>query len=230
MRKTEAGLVAIVFLVLALAVASNYGSPSVTGFASINPIHSIPSIPSYDNVSATVLEFANDKSFEYLGDKALFCVVVEMDNETTYYYELVKYNGEAYVKESYCAWPLQDNIIVKFNSYEDLTEFKNNPKQFVAEKMNMGYYLFPSNYIIHGGNLRCSEEFKEKYCGGFFNYFSGSEIKDLGVPCCANQFTPTGMAFIFGSVVKTSGIFLIILIAIIIVMLLISRKKKINLV
>jgi len=220
MRKAEAFLLTIVFLVIALAFASNYSNPSLTGFASMQ---------SYENVSSTILGFANDKSFEYLGDKALFCFVVEMDNKTTYYYELVKYNGELYIKESYCADPLGNRVIIKFNSYDDLIEFRNSPKQFITEKRNSGYYIFPSNYVNKGGSVKCMPDFQQKYCGAFYHYFQSSELNAMGLSCCANyQFTPTGMAFIFGDFIKSSEIFLIILVVIIIVMLLISRKKKIK--
>jgi len=222
MRNAEAFLVAIVFLVIALAFASNYSSPSITGFASM---------PTYDNVSSIILGFANDKSFEYLGDKALFCIIVEMDNQTTYYYEFVKYNEEPYIKESYCASPSENRVIVKFNSYDDLMEFKNSPKQFITEKRNSGYYIFPSNYVKTGGDVKCIPPFQQRYCGALYNYFKSSELSAMGLSCCASYpFTPTGMAFILGDFIKSSAIFLIILIVIILFLIIISRKKKIKVV
>ena len=139
-------------LVTLLLIFTLSDKPRIIGYATF----------ATDAEAKTVIDiFANDNSIKMLGSGAQICAVVESGN-TTYYYQLSK-SGEAVdVAEKYCADPGQDNLIVKFNSYDDLLEFNSNPADFVKNKINTGYYIFPSNYVQAGGDVSCSEAFQGK--------------------------------------------------------------------
>ena len=212
MRKTIP--IALCLLFALMIVSLIYNNSPLTGFASYS-----------GGINDAIANLTSEQSFKLLGDGAFFCVVVETGNETTKYYEVAKYEGEAYVKESYCADPGQNNVIIKFNSYNDLLEAVQNPEKFIVEKRNTGYYIFPSNYVSYGGAAACSPSFQQKYCGALYAYFSSSEIGALGLPCCA-QYTPAGFAFFFGTAAGQGLVFLAILIAIIGMLIWASRRKE----
>lgn len=158
-------------IILVLNNGINY-----TGFATF---------ASETQVGAAISDLTSNTALGLLGDNAKICIVTEMDDLTTYYHNIVN-SGILSVQNEYCADPGQDNVIIKFNSYDDLVEAGANPKTFILEKQNTGYYTFPSNYIQTGGSPQCTQSFQQKYCGPFFYYFTKTELSKMDLACCAN--------------------------------------------
>lgn len=172
-------------------------------------------------------DFASHKAFKMLGNNALFCIVIQNGTERDYFV-VAKHEGEMLIKKEYCADPGKDNVIVKFNSYQDFYEAASDPKDFIINKRNTGYYIFPSNYVLPGGEVQCKYYFQMGYCRGLHGLFDGREISALGLPCCAD-FSPAGMAFGFvKGIFQSFWIILIILGFVIVFLLIFSRKKKIK--
>lgn len=139
-----------------------------------------------DDVLVDIKIMAADNALKLLDTGTTICVVVEMNNETTYYYELTKTDSLVDVSYKYCAEPGQDNIIIKFNSYGALQRFKESPKNFIKEMQNIDYYIFPSNYVAPGGAVNCNLDFQSKYCGASLYYFSSDELREIKLDCCAD--------------------------------------------
>ena len=205
-------LILIAFLMSALI----YSNMAVTGYASY------PAKPSESEISSMLVSV---KSFSYLGEGAVACILVQMDSNTIYHYEISKKEGRPSVADFYCGDPGQDNVIIKINSYDDWTALRENPKLFMVEKRNTGYYIFPSNYVMQGGDVKCSADFQQKYCGALYAYFTSSQLSALGAPCCAS-FTPTGFAFFFGTPAGEGLAFLVALLAVVGLLMWVGRKKK----
>lgn len=174
-----AGSLVVVFL--ALVLLNFYDSDDfITGYV----------VRSSGDVLIDVQVVAADNSLKVLGAGAKLCVVVEMDDNMTYYYELVKSDGSIVPQYKYCADPSNDAVIIKFNSYDDFAGFKADPSGFLVNKRNTGYYLFPSKYVESGGAISCTEEFQQRYCGAAYYYWNEQQQRDLQLDCCANYFLP----------------------------------------
>ncbi len=183
---------------------------------------------SSEEVGAVIQSLVEDKSFASLGDGAAFCIVVEAGSNNAYYYELLKYKGQPLITEKYCAEPNQNNIIVKFNSYNSLLEFRSDPKKFLTEKRNSDYYIFPSNYVFNGGAVNCPVSFQLRYCGAFYSHFTKDELAGIQMPCCAySKFSPAGLAFFIGGAFDNGWLLPLAVLAVIIAAsLLFYRRKK----
>ncbi|MBW3022584.1 hypothetical protein KY308_00585 [Candidatus Woesearchaeota archaeon] len=151
-------------------------NPAITGHATF---------ATSPEVNAVLSTLSRDNSLLLLQDGAEICVVVEVDELSTYYFDLIKSGQSVSVQESYCADPLNDNLIFKFNSYDDLLEFNSDPVSFIQDKKNIGYYIFPSNYVITGGEVLCTPDFQKKYCVAPYYYFTESQLRTAGMDCCA---------------------------------------------
>ena len=214
-------LIFLLFTFMILALINS--RPEISGFSTF---------ATQENVSGLIKGMTLDRSFEFLSNGARICIVVEIDNQTIYYYNMTKFNDSAIINQFYCADPGQDNLILKFNSYDSLLEAKNYPKWFISQKRNIGYYIFPSNYISPGGQVNCTPQFQEKYCGALYAFFrKSSDIAGLALPCCANyRFiprTPAGLAFAFGASIEENWwIYVAVLLIIMLFLYFFSRKKK----
>ena len=164
-------------LVALILLVTLNDKPAITGYATF---------AAREEARSVIDTFSKDNSFQFLGQGAQLCVVVEINNQTTYYYKITKFGDSADVEESYCADPGQDNVIVKFNSYDDLLAFNAGPAKFVTTRKNTGYYIFPSNNVQSGGDVSCSETFQKDYCVPLYYYLSKSDISKTGLVCCAN--------------------------------------------
>ena len=227
-------LISMLFTFMIIALIANNGSLP-TGYATF---------ATQEQVRSQINSLSADSATQLLAPGTQICAVVEIDDSTTYYYKLTKTGDIMDVAEQYCADPAQDSVIIKFNSYDDLASASQNPKLFVTEKLNKGYYIFPSNYIpVGGANVQCTSSFQEKYCVSLYKYFTSSEIAGTGLACCANyeltaeqkakiQEIKTGktgalespMDFLF----STTGIIIVIvvIIAIVIISSLVVMKPK----
>ena len=137
-------------------------------------------------VKAAINVIAGDNALKLLDEGAEICVITDIDEETTYSHALVKTGNTIQVREEYCGNPGQDNIIIKFNSYDDLLDSKSDPENFFINKKNEGYYIFRSNYVSEGGQLSCSSSFQETYCPAAYYYLSSSQMASAELACCAN--------------------------------------------
>lgn len=219
-------------LMIIVVITNNPGLP--TGYATF---------ATKDQVLSKINSISADSSMQLLAPGTAICAVVEVDNETTYYYKLAKIGDSMDVTEQYCADPEQDILILKFNSYDELASASQNPKLFITEKRNTGYVFFPSNYVTTGGNVQCTASFQQKYCVALYKYFTSSEIAGTGLACCANyeltaaqkakiqeiktgkkSTTESPMDFLF----STTGIIIVIIviIAIVIVSSLVVMRPK----
>jgi len=170
----------------ALMIITLLNQPAYTGYATF---------ATPEETLAVVNVLAADNSLQLMGERAQLCLVVEIDNATTYYYRLVKTGGIVDVNENYCADPGQDNIIIKFNSYDDLLAARSNPVTFIQERRNTGYYIFPSNYVEQGGVLKCTQSFQQNYCAPFYYYSTSTDLAQLDLACCANyELSPEQLA------------------------------------
>ncbi len=213
MRISIMTLIAVLFALMIFGIMES----NMTGYS----VHE-----NYEDSESIIKSFGSHRAFEYLGEGAIICFVVEEENRTSYY-EFAKFGDEALIEERYCADNLQNNIIIKFNSREALVAAAENPNSFIKNQRNIGYYILPSNYVRIGGQLECTPEFQQRYCGAMYGIFgSDKDIAILPLPCCANyRFTPSGMAFGIGT---ATGFFLPlgVLLLVIIVLFVFSRKKK----
>ncbi|MEM4337143.1 MAG: hypothetical protein QXG86_04010 [Candidatus Woesearchaeota archaeon] len=164
-------LVALLFLVII------HEKPTITTLATY---------ATSPEVKSVIDVLAQDNSLKLLGEGAPICIVVEIDNQTTYYFNISRRDNFVSVEEKYCADPDQDNIIIKFNSYEDLLLLKSNPQKFIKEKRNKGYYIFPSNFVKEGGEVACDYQFQKNYCPPLYYHFNKREIAETTLVCCAN--------------------------------------------
>jgi len=221
-------------MLFALMILLLINNPTPTGYATF---------ATRDEAKTVVNILAADSSMQLLGEGAQICIVVEIDSNNTYYYRITKTGGSSNIEETYCADPGQDNIIVKFNSYNDLLSARAGPKNFIIEKRNRGYYIFPSNYVQSGGILQCTQSFQQKYCAAFYNYFTKSELAAIDLACCANyeltaeqkatleqikKGKPAGIQFPAGFFFSTTGIIVIIgvIVTVLIVSSLLIAKPK----
>jgi len=147
-------------------------------------------IRSAEDVLIDVKVMSADNSLKLLSNGTKICVVIEIDNTTTYYYELTKTDSLIETTYKYCADPNQNNVIIKFNSYDSFSRFKENPKDFIIKSQNIDYYVFPSNYVSQGGKINCNPDFQERYCGALYYYFSTEEMRKIGLDCCAEYSLP----------------------------------------
>ncbi|MBW3022768.1 hypothetical protein KY308_01555 [Candidatus Woesearchaeota archaeon] len=215
-------LVSFIFALMILALINS--NPSITGSATDVILTAGAEIKQEVDAVMSTLQF--DKPVDYLAEGAEICFVVEVNN-TRYYYNLVKTHEGADVQNVFCADPDKNNIIIKFNSYEDLLEAKSKPRWFIIEKRNVGYYILPSNYVKQGGEVVCSPDFQQKYCGALYKYLGSSEISAIGLPCCASyRFTPAGMAFAFGASIEENWWIYASVLALILALLYFSMKRK----
>ncbi len=167
-------LITFLFALLFLLFINN---PTLTGHATF---------ATKEEARAVVNVMSADNSLKLLGEGAQLCVVVEIDQNTTYYFSLTKTGSIVDIQERYCADPGKDNVIVKFNSYDDLLSARGNPETFFFERKNSGYYLFRSNYIEDGGNLKCTQSFQQRYCAPFYYYLDSNDLASENLICCAN--------------------------------------------
>ena len=227
MRNKIVFATAFIFALMVLALANN--NPAITGFAT--EVISTAGAELKENIDATMQTLSLDKSANSLGEGAEICLVVET-NRTTYYYKLTKTGDSALAEEKYCADQGQDNLIIKFNSYDDLLLAKSKPRRFIIEQQNTGYYIFPSNYVLQGGEINCNQDFQQKYCEALYRYLSSSEMKRIGLGCCASfaPTTPAGLAYAYGNAfVRDGWVYVASLFVIIIALVVLStyrRKRK----
>jgi len=217
---------------MVLLVATN--NISYTGYATF---------ATSEEVRSAVNVASADNAFKMLGDGAQICIAVEIDDFITYYHRIVKAGALVDVQEIYCADPGQDNVIVKFNSFDDLLSARSSPETFFVEKKNTGYYFFPSNYVMPGGEVQCTQSFQQRYCPSIYYHLTKSQMAGAGLACCANyQLTaeqqkainelksgkPSALASPFEFIFSTTGIIvsIIVIIFIVIVSSLIVMKPK----
>ncbi len=165
------------FFALLIITLVHEGSPSFTGMATF---------ATNEQTRAVVNVLKADSAARLLGEGAEICLVVDIDNQTTYYYQLVKSGNLLDVQETYCADSGQDNVIINVNSYDDLLSARQNLRDFIIEKRNTAYYLFPSNYIQPAGEVQCTPSFQQRYCGALYKYFTSSQLASRDMVCCAN--------------------------------------------
>ena len=170
--------------------------PAITGFATF---------ASGSEVRNVVSQISSLDEFSLLKEGTQLCAVIEISNETAYYYKITKTGEIVSYEEKYCADPNQDNIIVKFNSYDSLLQFQANPADFVKTKKNTGYYVFPSNYVQQGGDVACSATFQKNYCPALYYDLKKSDMANLGLVCCANYELTADENAAIASLKKTKG-------------------------
>ncbi len=181
MKGKEAVIGSLLGVFIALIILNLYNpNSSITG----NVVR-----PSSD-VQVDLQVIASGDAFKVLGSGAKICTVIEMDANTTYYYELVKNNGAFTPEFKYCADPSNNAIIIKFNSYENFESFKSDPASFLANQRNTGYYLFPSKYVQSGGTISCDAEFQQMYCGAAYFEWSKEQMRSVQLGCCADYALP----------------------------------------
>ena len=223
MRRGILFLLAFLFSIMALSLLNNH--PHISGFAT--EVISTERAEFKEEMDAVVSTLRFEKSLKYLGENSDICIVIEEQNRT-YSYDMKKINDSVDISEAYCAAPNQNNVIIKFNSYKDLLDSKSKPRWFIKERRNTGYYIFPSNYVLQGGEINCTADFQQKYCGVLYSYLSSSEMSSMGLGCCASHiFTPAGLAYTFDvSVSENIWTYVILFTGIIVTLLVLSRKKK----
>ena len=212
----------IMFMILVLA----HNKPSISGFAT--EVITSSEAQFREGIYSTVNAISLDESLKYLGEGADVCMIVET-NKTTYAYQLLQKGDSVLVNEGYCGDLGENNVIIKFNSYEELLSAKARPRRFMFEQQNIGYYIFPSNYVMRGGEIQCSAEFQDKYCVAASLYLSSSEMKRIGLGCCAGVVpkTPSGMAYYYrAAFVREGWIYVIILFVIIMSLVFLSSYRK----
>ena len=176
MRNAVLFLASLLFSLMLLSLINN-PLPSPTGYAAF---------ATKEQAKSVIGSLASESSTQLLGEGAQICIVVQIDANNTYYYKITSSGGSSNVEEAYCADPGQDNLIVKFNSYDDLLSARSGSKTFITEKRNTGYYIFPSNYVQIGGIVQCAQSFQQKYCAILYNYFTKQEMTSMDLSCCAN--------------------------------------------
>ncbi len=226
-KKAIIGSLAAVFI--ALIILNLYGNnASITGYVA----------RSSGDVLIDVQIVAASDAFKMLGEGAKICAVVEMDKNTTYYFEIKKTAGSFVPESKYCADPSNDALTIKFNSYDDFTNFKSDPAAFLGSKQNTGYYFFPSKYIQSGGAINCDAEFQQRYCAAAQFFWTKEQLTSLQLDCCANYALPadvenqiktlkTGAVEKPATLINTTNLIItVVLLAVLVALVLILLTKK----
>jgi len=168
-------LVALLVIVIVAAVFLLTKNIPIAGSAFISP----------EKVGLVVKDMASSKALGLLGENSSICLVVETDKSATYYFSIAKGENSPIIKNEYCADPGQDNVIIKMNSFDSLLEARHNPKWFAINRRNTGYYMFPSNYVMKGGEINCTAKFQMNYCEALQEILEPEEMSGLQLQCCA---------------------------------------------
>lgn len=176
-------LVVLIAVLLAGAFLNETRRPVITGYA----------VKSASDVQIEMEIIAADNSLKMLGDGAQLCAVVEIDKNNTYYYGFTKTPTTVDVKNQYCADAKENNVIVKFNSYDELESFRSDPAGYLQSKANTGYYFFPSANIAKGGAVNCNADFQAKYCGVAYYYLTQDQMRSAQLNCCADYSLSSDM-------------------------------------
>jgi hypothetical protein len=234
MRNKEAVIGSLAAVFIALIILNLYGNNApITGYA----------VRSSSDVLIDLQIIAANDAFKVLGSGAKICAVVEMDQNTTYYYEITKTDGSFAPQIKYCADQSNDAVIIKLNSYDDFASFKSDSSAFLSGKINTGYYFFPSKYMQPGGAVNCDAEFQQRYCAAAQFFWTKEQLRSVQLGCCADYTLPADVQeeienLKSGVVEKpetlvniTNVIITVVLLAVLValvLMLLTKKKPKIN--
>ncbi|RME77346.1 hypothetical protein D6774_04680 [Candidatus Woesearchaeota archaeon] len=181
MIRKRASQIAFAFLLLTgiVLVLHSSGQPSITGFAVKD-----------SSQTGVLLESAlNDNSVFSKAGVSNLCLIVENIS-----YDVSKTSDVFVVSQSSgdCDGPLQEDLIIKFNSYEDFLGVVSDPTplNIVRGRAGVHYYILPSRMVQTGGNVICDAEFKAKYCPVARSLTTEEELIRGDLTCCIDKLTP----------------------------------------
>ena len=140
---------------------------------------------SADSVLAELRGALDHPAAGLIATGARVCVVLELE-DGTYYFDILKTAEFFESAVRYCADPGQDNLIIKFNSYEAFSAFLSDPVAVLTTRQNIDYFIFPSNYVAAGGAVNCVPAFQSAFCAAAQLRLSAARLRELGLGCCAD--------------------------------------------
>ncbi len=171
-----------------------------------------------ENVLEKVKVFINKLDFLDEISEYDFCILIHMDESTTYSYKVVKLDGVTDVTLSsdlYCGGLENNDFVFSYVSYDAfLAHADGNPSMHTLKSAAGGqnFYVLPSKYIASGMSVKNKEEFESKYGTVFNKYFTDEEKKQFLTG--AAKRTPSASApigFIYGGAAFLVSVILLIL-------------------
>lgn len=139
------------------------------------------------------------------------CLIVSMDSNTKYSYEIVKVSGVTAVTSAsseMCKGTQNEDFILRYISYDALKTHLANPdfNRMKLEADGTYLYVYPSKFIESGMTISNPTEFKQKFETFLGNQFTNEEVKQMLSPKKAVTEQPKGIMsylfyFIIGAVV-----------------------------
>ena len=172
----------LLLITLSLIFVMKTHGPSITGFAV------------YDSSEAQqLLETAIESSsfFEQV-PQTNFCVMIK-GGEEVHSLDITKSGSSAIVRETrdMCDGVEREDLIVKFNSYDDFKEIMENPSTnaIMSGRAGEKYYILESKFVEKGGNVLCDEIFKERFCGAALQFGTSEQLIEGDLSCCLGKLT-----------------------------------------
>jgi len=160
-----------------------------------------------------------------LGPSGNVCLIVQTDILSYSYFTLSKIQ-DIIITQKRCDEPTFDGVTIKFNSYEAFLRWKNDPKKVTVSGANIDYYLYESNFIENGGILKCTEDFKKRYCDSVTELVGKDKLTLINADCCLSpleKILPSTSGF---SIIYYLLIAVVILVAVLGLLITTKKAKK----
>ncbi|MBU0461093.1 MAG: hypothetical protein KJ574_00760 [Nanoarchaeota archaeon] len=184
--KGLAHLIFILFIIYIITIfflhPEFFGSGKITGYAV------------YDSTEAKQkIETAfSGASFMNAISNANFCIQIK-DNDTEHVFKVRKTPTGISIANSYdyCDGQLQEDVIVKFASYDAFAELMDDFTIFniVVGMNSFKYQILDSRIIKPGGDVVCDDAFKAKFCNAVSQFGTPEELIEGDLYCCLDAMT-----------------------------------------
>lgn len=141
-------------------------------------------------IKSDLYDFANELPITKLaGIGSQICVIVDVDNETSYTFSIDKNRDGITISEPFgwdCGGEYEEDLIIKYLSIADFYEHINEPtcERFKTTGAGEDFYYLPSRFVIRGGDPVCNNEFNKKYCAAVNYCLSKDEMTAGKLDCC----------------------------------------------
>ncbi len=191
-----------IFVLTGLLVANSFEN-TITGMAT--------AIPSAEDVKSEIESALPGMTFmDDISDVSV-CLIVNMDANTAYSYDIVKVQGITDVSVSddiYCKGEDKEDFIISYVSYDKFKEqFKSDSSfsYFKSTADGTNFYVLPSKQIASGMLLNDASDFKSSF-GNFLNKnFDETEVDQILSSTLPQEQTPSSTSYfiyiIFGTVI-----------------------------
>ena len=142
-----------------------------------------------DEATATLESALNGALFLNGVNTVSACFIISGDEE--HVLKAQKDGGDFTVSESSTSCTGREDIILKFNNYDD---FVATISDFSVNNLKAGmggnrFYILPSSHVESGGNVICDATFKANYCDTLTFFGSAEELISGDLSCCMDTLT-----------------------------------------